>query len=260
MKRQVASPLPEAVHLRSAPWRAVAFDLDDTLYPEIEFVRSGFREVAAWSAWRLGFDAEKTLAELFGLFEGGVRGALFDSWIGDHGLPTSLIDEMVKTYREHYPRIQPFHGVKELLTELNSRFRLGLLSDGLLAVQERKLEALGIGGHFDAVIFSDRWGRDSWKPSSRPFLALVDALGVKPEEAVYVGDNPAKDFIACRRLGMQSIWLRQSSGIYADLGPDSDAGRPDYVIESIAGIRALLGGVRDGSDEGAPGSSLDCGV
>lgn len=222
------------------PWRVVAFDLDDTLYPEAEFVRSGFREVAHWSAVKLSRDPDATFLELLDLFDGGIRGTVFDSWVAEQGLSTELIGEMVAVYRNHYPRITPFPGIREMLSELRRDFRLGLLSDGPAAIQERKLSALGIGHQFDAVVFSDRLGRDSWKPSLKPFMALVDALEVVPEEAIYVGDNPAKDFVACRQLGMSSIWFRQSSGIYSNLLPESDSHRPDYVEETVAGVISLL--------------------
>src|SRR5687768_10177133 len=107
MKKQAAFPVPERIPA-GPPWRLIAFDLDDTLYPEIEYVRSGFWEVALWSAKHLDFEAERTFAELIELFDEGIRGSLFDSWIATHGLSTNLTDEMVKTYREHYPRIHLF--------------------------------------------------------------------------------------------------------------------------------------------------------
>jgi putative hydrolase of the HAD superfamily len=239
MRSRVASRKPKWRPRRDVPWRVIAFDLDDTLYPETGFVRSGFREVAIWSGENLNIDPDSTFRELIDLFESGVRGTVFDSWISNHGFSKDILGEMVRVYREHYPQIAPFPGVREMLSELRKEFRLGLLSDGFLAVQERKVSALSISQHFEAVIFSDRLGRDSWKPSSRPYLELMQILQVDPEETVYVGDNPAKDFVACRRLGMQSIWLRQSTGIYSALTPEPDAS-PDYIVDSIVGVTNLL--------------------
>lgn len=239
MRSRVASKATLRKSQRDVPWRIIAFDLDDTLYPETGFVRSGFREVALWSERNLNIDPDLTFRELVHLFEDGIRGNVFDLWIANHGLSKNIISEMVRVYREHYPQITPFPGVREMLSDLRKEFRLGLLSDGFLAVQERKLSALGISHWFDAVVFSDRLGRDFWKPSPRPFLELMEILQVGPEEAVYVGDNPAKDFLACRRLGMQSIWLRQSTGIYSALTPESDAS-PDYIVDSIVGVTNLL--------------------
>lgn len=229
------SELPER-----APWRAITFDLDDTLYPEIQFVQSGFHEVANWCRENLGIASDVVYQELSGLFDKGNRGKIFDEWTEQRGLIPGTVQGMVRVYRNHHPRIEPFPGVREMLLDLRKQFRIGLLSDGSLAIQERKLSALDLTDLFDALIFSDRWGRDYWKPSSRPYLALIKALSMKPEEVVYVGDNPAKDFFACRRLGMRSIWLRQSTGIYAEQVPESAASRPDYVVESIHSLRDLL--------------------
>ncbi|CAN5793154.1 HAD-IA family hydrolase [soil metagenome] len=239
MKSTAGYGAPQEKCRSSVPWRVVVFDLDDTLYPEAEFVRSGFRAVAVWSQRHLNCDAESTFRELMHLFDDGVRGTIFDSWVATHRLPSETIPQLVQVYREHYPRIHPFPGVPEMICELRNDFRLGLLSDGILAVQERKLSALGIGCQFSAVVFTDRFGREYWKPSVKPFLELMKVLKVNPEETVYVADNPAKDFIACRLLGMHSIWLRQSTGVYSALDPAPDA-CPSYVVNSIAAVRRLL--------------------
>lgn len=219
-----------------AKWRAFIFDLDDTLYPEVSFVRSGFREVAKWCSSNLDIETGVAYEELIGLFENGAKRNTFDAWIESHRLPISLVPEMVAIYRGHFPDIEPYKGVRELLGLVRRNYKTGLLSDGALDMQERKLAALKFKDMFDVVVFSDRWGREYWKPSQRPYLFALDALAVSPEEAVYVADNPGKDFLACEQLGMSSIWVRHPASMYAELDHESAVDVADYVIKSITDV------------------------
>lgn len=229
-----------ASHASAEPlrWQAVIFDLDDTLYPERSFVLSGFRAVAAWLTETQA--VADGYAELAALYESGVRGDTFDRWLAGRGLPASLAPQMVQVYRAHRPAIRPFPGVPDLLARLLPRCRLGLISDGYLAVQQGKLAALGLAGCFDAVVFSDAWGRAAWKPSTRPFEAALAQLDVAAAGAVYVADNASKDFLGARQLGMAAIWLRRPEGEYAHLAPPTPAHAPDLTIASLDELEPIL--------------------
>ena len=221
-------------------WRAVVFDMDDTLYPERQFVLSGFRAVANWLEPRAGLPADRCLAELQSFYEAGVRGDTFDRWLTGHGFPTTWAPGMVEVYRDHEPLLDPFPGVRELLARLRLSVKLGLLSDGYLAVQRRKLAALGLADQFDAVVFSDAWGRAAWKPSTRPFLEALRLLDTPATAAIYVADNPAKDFLGARQIGMGTIWLRRPGGEYALLEPPSPAHAPDLTVASLDELESIL--------------------
>jgi putative hydrolase of the HAD superfamily len=147
---------------------------------------------------------------------------------------------MVRVYRSHRPVLAPFPEVPRLLARLRPRFRLGLLSDGYLAVQQGKLAALGLGGWFDAIVFSDQWGREAWKPSPRPFLAVLEALRVPAERAVYVADNPAKDFLGARRLGIYTARVRRPDGEYAGLTPPTEQHAPHITVGALGELPGAL--------------------
>ncbi len=224
-------------------WQAVIFDLDDTLYPERDYVLSGFRAVAAWAEANLRVPAEEGFAELRGLFEQGVRGRTFDRWLAARGLgPAVLTGRLVRVYRDHEPELAPFPGVRELLASLRRRHRLGLLTDGYLGVQRVKLRALGLAPFFDAIIVTDEWGREAWKPSTVGFTAAVRELGTEATAAVYVGDNPVKDFVGARRSGLASVRLRHAGGEYAHLEPETAEHAPDFTVASLAELERLLAG------------------
>ena len=222
--------------------RAVVFDLDDTLYPEEDYVLSGFRAVADWAEAHVGVPATHGYFELERLFRLGVRRATFDRWLADHGLAgDGIVGELVRVYREHEPRIAPFPEAFQLLDRLRERYVLGLLSDGYLAVQQRKLDALRMRGWFQAILVTDELGRDAWKPSPRGFEVLLDRLGgVRADQAVYVSDNPAKDFLGARRAGMRSIRVKRPGGIYSGLEPSTPDHEPDEHVPGLDELERAL--------------------
>lgn len=222
-------------------WQVVVFDLDDTLYPEREYVLSGFRAVAQWAAEHAGIPAGDGFAGLHALFEQGVRGDTFNRWAALYGHdPAVLVPACVRVYREHTPAIVPFEGVPQLLAALRTHYRLGLISDGYLDVQRRKFAALRLAEYFDAVVFSDELGRAAWKPSPQPFEEVARQLGIAPGAAVYVADNPAKDFLGARRAGMASIWLRRPGGEYTWLTPATPDHLPDLTVATLADLEQIL--------------------
>ena len=222
--------------------RAVVFDLDDTLYPEADYVRSGFGAVAEWAAARLRTASANTRAELEALFSEGARGDTFDRWLAGRGVTdATLVREMVDVYRGHTPAITPFPEARALLERLGRRYALGLLTDGEVEVQRAKLDALGLRDCFAAVLFGGELGRDAWKPSPRGLRALLERMGgVPPAEAVYVADNPAKDFAAARAAGMRSLRVRRAGGVYSELEPEGREHAPDAEVEGLEGVEAAL--------------------
>jgi putative hydrolase of the HAD superfamily len=222
-------------------WQAVVFDLDDTIYPEQAFVSSGFRSVASWLASRYGIPEGITFSELHGLFRSGVRGNTFDLWAVQHNLQDEgIVAQLVAVYREHTPLIEPFPEAVMLLQELHNQVKTALVTDGPLAVQQRKLQSLGIGHFFDAVVFSDAWGREAWKPSTIPYLHALATLKVDPQNAVYIGDNSKKDFLGARRAGMHSIKLCYAQGEYAGCEPATPDHAPDFSVPDFGALRHLL--------------------
>ena len=226
--------------------RAVIFDLDDTLYPERSFVLSGFRAVAMWAEERLGIPADQAFNELRQLFEDGIRGDTFNRWLDSHGFqPEDWAPQMVRIYREHYPKIEPYPEVPGLLQRLRLRYRLGLVSDGYVEVQKRKLAALGLASFFDVLVFSDEWGREAWKPNSKPFEIALERLKVPGFEVVYVADNPTKDFFGARQVGMWTVRVRHPDGLYSHLEPPSSEHAPDVEIGTLNGLEAILQRIRE---------------
>jgi putative hydrolase of the HAD superfamily len=195
------------------PITAAIFDLDDTLYLERDYVRSGYAAVAEYldkraekrglrpissaksvsvpdfpgrQTWRQTTSPCHPYAQwLWSRFQRGQAAGAFDD-LNSHfslGLAKADITELVKVYREHRPTIRPIPGIPELLARLRPEFALGLLADGFLPAQRLKLAALGLERFFDAVVFTEDLGRDAWKPSPAGF----EKIGMDP---IFLGGTP----------------------------------------------------------------------
>ena len=157
----------------------VAFDLDDTLYPEREFVQSGFAAVAQHLADLGVIDAESFFQTATGLFVAGTRGNIFNLALERLavGFQVERIGELVRVYREHRPQIRPFADSTNLLKFLKEKGAvLALISDGPFQTQQNKLRALGLEAYFDHLVFTGAHGEDWGKPSPRALDRAVSLL------------------------------------------------------------------------------------
>jgi len=191
--------------------RAVLFDLDDTLYPEIEFVHSGFRAVAAAMAETFGGTPEAVAAALERTLEAEGRGAVFDRALARRNAwSEGRVLRALWIYRTHAPSISLWPSAVRVLERLRrSGIRTGVLTDGMGSVQRRKIEALGLDALVDAVVCSDELGPGRGKPHGAGYVVLLETLGIGPRDAAYVGNDAAKDFVWPNRSGMLSVELRR---------------------------------------------------
>lgn len=236
--------------------RVVLFDLDDTLYPEIEFVSSGFKavsdmfqtpqfpaEVVIQLLWKFYRDDHRNVLDRLAAT---IWGATADDWTA-LGLNTvsELSREMIRCYREHAPQIKLFPDAQEVLTELKRRrIRMGLITDGLAHVQKSKVNALQLNG-FDLVIYTDLLApnRAAWKPSIQPFLIALKHFAEPPGAMCYVGDNPEKDFAGPMELGMKTVWVKRENGVHAakyvsDAAMESV--KVDYTVQALNELLRIL--------------------
>ncbi|MFQ5924076.1 MAG: HAD family hydrolase [Anaerolineales bacterium] len=221
--------------------KAIVFDLDDTLYPERQYALSGFAAVADWAEASLGIPSEQGYAELEAYFDGGVRGYTFNRWIEAHDLePDQWLPEMVKCYRDHSPSLEPYPETHSVLRSLRGSYRLGLITQGHRPGQQRKLEALKLTDYFEAVLILGEQDRQDWKPSQVPFERLLEELDLAASQAAYIGDNPLKDFVGARQLGMLTIWVRRQEGEHAEDVPPGPEYQADIELPDLTVLENAL--------------------
>lgn len=234
--------LPSVKHERTATMTnvaAIVFDLDDTLYAERDYVRSGFSVVAHSFVIELG-DATATLDRLTQLFESPHRSRAFDVLLTERGLDgrRDLLDRMIHCYRNHIPTIRPFPDAIDAIDQLRGRVQLGLITDGRADGQRRKIRALGLAEKFDEIIVTSELGEGYSKPHPRAFEEMATRLGVAHNACVYVGDNPSKDFVAPNALGWRTIQVCGEGRLYGGL-TSAPGGEPQQIIDSLHALMSL---------------------
>ena len=119
-----------------------------------------------------------------------------------------------------------------LLARLTRRYRLGIVSN-FYGNLERVCDDGGIRRYFGVVVDSARVG--CAKPDPRIFRLALEALGVAPADATFVGDSLPRDMAGARAVGMRHIWLAG-----APAPADGPCCRDDRVILALRDLEALL--------------------
>lgn len=220
----------------------VIFDLDDTLYDEIDYCKSGFACVSEFLAELPGStSAESIFSALWKLFTAGNRTKTFNAALDELAIShdDTLIPKLVQLYRTHEPKIALPADSRDVLDELSGRYTLALLTDGFLPAQKLKVRALGIEDYFKTIVFTEELGREFWKPSPAGFEKIIKSLNVKPQATTYVADNQNKDFIAPNGLGMATIRIIRPACLHTATSPGPHA-KAKYEIHRIGELPALL--------------------
>ena len=175
----------------------ICFDLDDTLYKEIDFLISAYGEIAT----RVGYpEVAQQMVEWY------INGKnAFEELIRTYGLKQTITD-CLKIYKNHFPHISLEDRVMEFLEDLkNSGAIMCVITDGKSITQRNKIKALGIEKLLDCIIISEEIGSE--KPAIRNYTIVMERFPYR-KYFIYVGDNPTKDFSAPIQLGWKCYCLK----------------------------------------------------
>jgi len=214
--------------------------MDDTLYLERDFVRSGFQAVDGYLKAHVD-PARDWFGALWLDFEAGVRGDAFNRVLTAAGVAPddALLDELVGVYRRHQPEIVPCRDVRPVLAALHlPADRMGVITDGPVEMQRRKFAALGLADLLKHVIYTDAWGVEFRKPHPRAFLEFEQLAGCQGRSCAYVADNPRKDFRAPRERGWTTIRLSRPGGLH--VAEPAAPGEVDRTITELGELARAL--------------------
>lgn len=153
------------------------------------------------------------------------------------------IAEAVEAYfSAFYIHCNLIPGTKEMLETLHSVYRLGLLSNFTHGPAARKIiDLLGLNFYFDAVLISGEIGYR--KPHPLVFQELIHHLKVRPEQALYVGDDIEPDIEGALQAGLQPVWTSyvRDHGLASTVGVIAKGnGVPDTQVPRITDWGDLL--------------------
>jgi len=213
--------------------RCVVLDIDDTLYLERDYAASGFHAVGEH------LQAAAFASSAVAALERGVRGRIFNEVLADLGLDPGPggISELVRVYREHTPTIELLRDARERIESWNLRAALAVITDGPLASQQAKAQALGLGKWCRPILFTSALGPDCGKPHPAAYREVEEQLNMRPEECVYIADNPHKDFVTPRQRGWLSVRVRRPRSLHEAMVSGDDV---DWEVENLDDLPAEL--------------------
>lgn len=221
----------------------LVFDLDDTLYPERAFAVSGFQAAGRWAEVTLGIDG--LAGDMTRLLDEGRLGQLFGMALAARlpGHTPEHLAALIEAYRDHEPELALFEDAAWALGHFAGRGKLGLITDGTHRVQARKVAALGIAARFQHIVYTDALGGRAFsKPHPRSYELIEQALGAEGGHFVYVGDNPAKDFVVPNARGWTSVMIIRPGHTRIHARAEVAAGgAPQHTIAALTELPALLG-------------------
>lgn len=199
----------------------IVFDLDDTLYSEIDYVKSGFTHVSKVISAFVSQPEKEIYDSLMTILKRDGRGHVFDTFLSERDIYSrKLAMRLVMEYRKHYPKISLSLETYEVLEYLKSEHNLYLVTDGNKLVQERKVQALSIKFLFKRIFITHRFGLHASKPALKCFEIIKEIEGVDWDQIVYIGDDPNKDFVNLNKVGAKTI--RRRFGRFNTLSLDKD--------------------------------------
>jgi putative hydrolase of the HAD superfamily len=178
--------------------RVIVFDLDDTLYKEIDFLRSAFKEIAGIVDAN---HAEALYDRIFNIYNNGQNAFQYI----EKEYSSFSIRELLMIYRNHLPKIQLSSSDQNTIAILQTQGVLGIVTDGRSLTQRNKIKALGIDSYFKKIIISEEVGME--KPDIQMFKPFLE---YNADEYYYIANDTKKDFIGPNTLEWTTICLLDS--------------------------------------------------
>ena len=178
----------------------IVFDLDDTLYKEIDFVRSAYIYINRYINFRYNVDLSNNIKTCL---EDGIN---FFDFINSklHKNQSLSIEKYLELYRFHYPEISLSDDTTIFLDKiLRHNIDFSIITDGRSISQRNKIKALGLHHLAKNIIISEETGFE--KPHSHNFQ-LLDRI-FPNKKLIYIADNTSKDFLAPNSLNWDTICL-----------------------------------------------------
>lgn len=208
--------------------KLVLFDLDGTLLKSTEIIMDAFVITFEKYFKDITLD-EKTLTSFLGhtLFE------TFGLYIRED----QSMDELVSFYRQTSEKlmqdVQAYPHAKELMERLQHKgIHLGVVTSKMNHVAREHLTLIGLNEYITHLVgYEDV---EKHKPDKEPILKGLALYGMKPEEAVYVGDHE-NDMVAAKSAGVMSCAVSYSHRLKEML-----AVMPDYVVDDLLQIEDII--------------------
>ncbi len=216
--------------------KVVVFDLDDTLYKEIDYLNSAFREIAAIISDDVQIHDIVILNDMIELYHN--KENVFSNILNKYHSLKYTIKDLIKIYRNHKPKISLPYDTKQALNKLQSfGINIGIITDGRSLQQRNKIEALGLNNYIEHIIISEEFGFE--KPNFENYTYFQKIF--PHMEYYYIGDNLNKDFIAPNQLGWETIGIKDDGrNVHSQNIKIANIYKPKHFITDFTKLDQLI--------------------
>jgi len=199
------------------------FDLDDTLYEELTYVKSGFRAVSFFLNQYLGIPHKDSFEAMLKVLASDGRGNVFNKILEHYAVNSKHnVKKCIAIYRSHKPVIALTDSARKCL-ERFSDVPNYIITDGNKIVQKNKIKALNLNKWIKRVFCTHQYGLRNSKPSPYCFKKIANIEKISPKNIVCIGDNPHKDFMDIKVLGFKTIRVLTGNYRFVKLDTEHEA-------------------------------------
>jgi putative hydrolase of the HAD superfamily len=213
--------------------RVLVFDLDDTLYDETTFVKSGFKNVAAYLSKAFPVSEKKIYNNFIHVWEKEGRGKIFDTVLNKNGIYSKgLVKKCLSIYRLHLPTVKLWPHADRCLKRFKS-YPLYIVTDGNKVAQFNKIKGLKLEKRVKKYLITHRFGVKNAKPSPYCFNLICAKEKVNPNNVVYFADNVSKDFVGIKPLGFKTVQV--NTGQYLEIKRSKEF-HAEYKVNDLSEV------------------------
>ena len=197
----------------------IIFDLDDTLLSKKKYDYECFKNISKYLNEKfkipfidLYYDFRKEYDELNRRFP--INAVLKKRNIYSDNLLNKLIQvyRSTKTEKCLYP--ETIDVLKQLI---KMKKKLFIITDGKIEAQKKKIINSGLEHYFIEIIFTSSLGFKKEKPDPTSFKYLIKKNRFKRQELIHIGDNPYRDFINIKKLGIKTLRIIRADSFFKDI-------------------------------------------
>ena len=207
--------------------RAIAFDLDNTIYDEGLYFLEVFKKFSEYNG--INYDL------LFQAFSYQLRlnsKDIFSDILISCGIFSRENREyMFKLYTTISVSIPLYKDAEILLDVLKkNKNKLAIITNGVIS------NCLGIFSVFDIIIYARHWGREFEKPHPISFNYCLEQLELTANQVLFIGDNLHTDVIGAKTAGLKTVLIKRSIHINREHCADYEVSQLTEVSNIIKGI------------------------
>lgn len=147
------------------------------------------------------------------------------------------IVERYKRYalKRYLEKMEPYPDALKTVSELSKRYKLGIIANQPVGTRQR-INSFGLAEYFSVIVLSEQVKLK--KPDKMIFQLALKMAKCGPEDSTMIGDRLDIDIGPSKLLGFRTIRIKQ--GIMVNLNPINDFEIPDYEVNSLKALLAIL--------------------